>query len=62
MVWFLSGVFFGAFMYYLVNQKTKPDYNSIAYIKTQIAEHDMMSSYYKTILDNTNKQVTKKQS
>lgn len=65
MFWFLSGMIAGAFLYRAVNKRTEPDYSSIAYTKSQIMEHEMMASYYKTILDNCNKPIlstiTKKQ-
>ena len=52
MVWFLSGAIFGAIVYHFVNKRNEPNYHSLAYAKSQIAEHEILASYYKKILEN----------
>ena len=53
MLWFLLVMALGAFTYHLLNKRSDPNYASIAYTKSQITEHEMMASYYKSILDGS---------
>ena len=50
MFWFFLGMLTGIGLYRAVNKQNKPDYSSIAYVQSQIVEHEMLANYYKRIL------------
>ena len=60
MFWFLSGMALGAFTYHFATKRSEPNYASIAYTKSQITEHEMMASYYNSILEGSIKPNTGK--
>lgn len=46
----------GAGVYHVICTSTKNDYSSIAYTYSKIAEHEMLASYYKRILEQGKKE------
>lgn len=52
MFWFLLGAMSGVALYRTIVKRNTHNYDSIVYIESQLAEHEIMLNYYKRLLAN----------
>ena len=52
MFWFFLGAMSGVALYRTIVKRNTHNYDSIVYIESQLAEHEIMLNYYKRLLAN----------